>query len=716
MQHGYFVAEVFILTTVLALKLADTKLAEGILDTDSPFHATPIRWVLKPYHPDTLGSQAIPPRYARFSNHTTTIHWVLKPYHSDMLGSQTLSLRYAGFSNHTTPIRWGYGTQDILLYYDTPGQWDSVYKRGKTCSQQMSVLSIDSNQVVSLNSSRSLTSTFSGCRLISYSGDTWYNCAGTRKFKSSRERWWYIAVARCGPPKDQVTGLYLEYRIHMTNGDNLFHEEFSVDEFYILPIDIVFLCLYLIICTLSVIFATKLKRRQLLHTTYKLYLVAVFIWTAHLVVMVAAWARYGHTGVEIAKVEVTGRILQRASTTVLVLMLILLGKGFTIARGRLPGATVVKLCVFILFYALAIVALFIWEGKFFDAGKVLYYYESPPGYGLLATHLIGWIWFLQSTIFTLKHAQKKANFYIPFFTFYTVWFWAGPLVILIAMFSMAKWSRQKTVNGVEQFITFLGHCFFLILTRPNAANSNFPYHIRTSQISTYMAGSSRESGNPYVTDSSFELFEKVKTDNSGGNKTGSKLSATETDVTLSTGPSPLYPALFQRTPMATVSSTNFLRPETGDVNRDKSTNPNLRTSGNSNSNISVNNTTNDITNTIHTPNNNNNNNNNNSINANHLFSQSISVMTRRGETSTNPLPSVGEARALPPHLDKTDPAVMTLSEHPLSPSGATAWQPRGKLQLPPLRNPHNFTRNSTSGFSDGEPPSALDYNIFQAKQ
>jgi len=40
----------------------------------------------------------------------------------------------------------------------------------------------------------------------------------------------------------------------------------------------------------------------------------------------------------------------------------------------------------------------------------------------------------------------------------------------------------QVVTSVEHFIVFLGHSVFLILTRPNAHNKNFPYHVRTTQI------------------------------------------------------------------------------------------------------------------------------------------------------------------------------------------------------------------------------------------
>lgn len=41
-------------------------------------------------------------------------------------------------------------------------------------------------------------------------------------------------------------------------------------------------------------------------------------------------------------------------------------------------------------------------------------------------------------------------------------FWAGPIVIIVAMTSVALWTREKTVTGVENFVAFVGHVFFLV--------------------------------------------------------------------------------------------------------------------------------------------------------------------------------------------------------------------------------------------------------------
>ena len=57
----------------------------------------------------------------------------------------------------------------------------------------------------------------------------------------------------------------------------------------------------------------------------------------------------------------------------------------------------------------------------FDPGLVLYIYEGPAGYGLIAMRLIGWAWFCYAIFFTLKHYPEKSSFYYPYFLFYTAW-------------------------------------------------------------------------------------------------------------------------------------------------------------------------------------------------------------------------------------------------------------------------------------------------------
>lgn len=293
----------------------------------------------------------------------------------------------------------------------------------------------------------------------------------------------------------------------MTNAkdDDILRHEFSADEFYILPIDISFTIMYILVLGVSVLFAYLLRQRQLFHTTYKMYMVSIGLWTFSLLLYSIAYGKYANTGYKEHGTEYAARAFGTMSYLTFILMLILMAKGYTITRGKLTSASTIKISVFFTLYFVTFAVLFIYESLVFDPGEVLYLYESPPGYGLITMRLLGWAWFCYSVFFTLKHYKSKSMFYYPFFIFYTVWFWSGPIVTIIAMTIMDLWVREKTVVGVENLVAFCGHIFFLILTRPQAANKNFPYHVRTSQIGSLMGTGDSEldsfSSHPYAEDS-----------------------------------------------------------------------------------------------------------------------------------------------------------------------------------------------------------------------
>ncbi|XP_035675008.1 transmembrane protein 145-like isoform X1 [Branchiostoma floridae] len=368
------------------------------------------------------------------------------------------------------------GCQNILLYYDEDDQWPAVYPHPeKNCSSKEAVLNVNNNQVLNLTTQY----VWSGCEpVVSDDDSNTMTCGGGRSFQSVRERWWYIAVSNC----EGFHGLNIQYEMTLTNGNSYWTQHFSADEFHILETDITFLVLFAGILALSIWVATILKSRQLFHTSYKMYMSAVGFHVFSLFLLCLHYGQYGNDGVGLPAAQLLGRIFQSVSSLVFLLMLILLGKGYTVTRGRLSHSGSVKISVFMTLYTLAYAILFIYEREFFDAGLVLYLYESPAGYGLIGLQLLSWLWFCYAIFFTLKHYPEKSLFYVPYFFFYTLWFLAGPIMVLIAAFVISKWAREKIVNGLEQSLAFCAYTFFLILTRPGAANKNFPFHVRTSQI------------------------------------------------------------------------------------------------------------------------------------------------------------------------------------------------------------------------------------------
>ncbi|XP_048355412.1 transmembrane protein 145 isoform X2 [Sphaerodactylus townsendi] len=360
--------------------------------------------------------------------------------------------------------------ENILLYFDDPSQWPAVYKKGnKDCLMKESVIHPENNQVINLTTQYA----WSGCQLVTESSVRYLSCASGRSFRSVRERWWYVALSKCGGD-----GLELEYEMILTNGKSFWTRHFSADEFGILETDITFLLIFILILVISCYFGFLLKGRQLLHTTYKMFMTAAGVEVLSLMFFCIYWGQYASDGIGNSSLKILAKLLFSVSFLIFLLMLILLGKGFTVTSHT--GS--IKLSVYMTLYTITHVVLFIYEAEFFDQAQVLYTYESPAGYGLIALQFVAYIWFCYAILITLKQFPEKQPFYVPFFAAYTLWFFAVPVTALIANFGIPKWAREKIVNGIQLGIHLYAHAVFLIMTRPSAANKNFPYHVRTSQI------------------------------------------------------------------------------------------------------------------------------------------------------------------------------------------------------------------------------------------
>ncbi|KAI4455348.1 intimal thickness receptor-related [Holotrichia oblita] len=254
-----------------------------------------------------------------------------------------------------------------------------------------------------------------------------------------------------------MDGIHIKYRILMTNGlpGDYWHEHFSADEFYILPVLTAFSVAYSFLILGIVVCSIELKSRQLLHATYKLFVVSVFIQFFGVILHSMAYLKYAVNGVGAPSLKMLGAMCMGCSETCFLLLLLLLAKGYTITRGKLSLTASVKLTIFMCLYSITYIALFIYEAKVFDPGEVLYLYESPAGYGLIVLRIFAWCIFIYSTVFTLKKYPEK------------------------------------------------------LLTMPSVANKNFPYHVRTTQIGVMeVAGTS---GSSTIEQFSHHVYEPTRT-------------------------------------------------------------------------------------------------------------------------------------------------------------------------------------------------------------
>uniref|UniRef100_A0A182PW69 Uncharacterized protein n=1 Tax=Anopheles epiroticus TaxID=199890 RepID=A0A182PW69_9DIPT len=305
------------------------------------------------------------------------------------------------------------------------------------------------------------------------------SCSNFGSFTSSRERWWYIAIANCdGTGK----GLDVKYRFRMTNGPpgDFWHEHFSADEMYIPPILLAESIAYSMLLLAVFICAVELKARHLYHCTYRLFTLSVLLQWFGILLLSVTWTKYAVSG--IGPFPNFGGIFTSASEITFLLLLLLMAKGYTITRARLKTCSTVKITIFINLYVVVYVSLYIYQAEAFDPGEVLNLYESPAGFGLAGLRCAGWVFFMYACAATIRKFAEKTPFYYPFTMLGSLWILSGPVLTLLGVSVLDPWVRESVMHGALGMVAFAGHLAFLWLTWPSRANRSFPYHVRTNHV------------------------------------------------------------------------------------------------------------------------------------------------------------------------------------------------------------------------------------------
>ncbi|CAD5215926.1 unnamed protein product [Bursaphelenchus okinawaensis] len=373
-----------------------------------------------------------------------------------------------------------YELQSVYLYFDTEEQWHSAYDPQKTCKEKEDLIDPTNNQIIHLTSDAPSFEQ-SVCTKVNVSGEEWYQCTGNRSFYSQRPRWWYLALGNC----DSTEGLYLEYSILMTNAKitNRWFYHFSFDEFYALPLSITFMVLELIILILSITFTYMLKARNMLHPTYKLFMHSLIFDLSCTISLWLHYDRYADDGKGFPLLKLIGLMFRQISVVVFVTLLLLLAKGYTITRRVISTSSVFNLLFFTLSFFFCHVTMLIWEILMFDPAKVTYMSESLPAYLLALLRIIAWMWYIRSSVVTVRKYPLKKMFYMSLGFLISFYFWSAPVTLVIANFVLDNWVREEVMLAVESSVVIYGFCTFLVLTNPMPSNKNFPYHVRTNQIS-----------------------------------------------------------------------------------------------------------------------------------------------------------------------------------------------------------------------------------------
>jgi hypothetical protein len=80
----------------------------------------------------------------------------------------------------------------------------------QTCLEKESYLNVTANQVINLTAAEAVRH-LSGCVFHNSTQNKkdWLGCHNSRKFRSARERWWFLAISNCNATKVIVVSCFV---------------------------------------------------------------------------------------------------------------------------------------------------------------------------------------------------------------------------------------------------------------------------------------------------------------------------------------------------------------------------------------------------------------------------------------------------------------------------------------------------------------------------
>ncbi|KAH8051279.1 Rab-like small GTPase [Aureococcus anophagefferens] len=130
----------------------------------------------------------------------------------------------------------------------------------------------------------------------------------------------------------------------------------------------------------------------------------------------------------------TARFLWHGADLLLVLLVVLLAKGWTIVRRKLSANGRVRVALYVTVLTWTTVSLELWRLHVFNPATSAYHYESPPGFVLVSLRALVCVWFWYARVHDEKHYKNKLGFYQKFNAFFTLWLVAKPVSIVVAAF------------------------------------------------------------------------------------------------------------------------------------------------------------------------------------------------------------------------------------------------------------------------------------------
>ena len=304
----------------------------------------------------------------------------------------------------------------------------------------------------------------------------------TTFYVGDRARFFFLAGANCyrDCANENCDGpMDITYKITFTNGYEWNNKHFSADEIGVVDTMWTFITLQFGLFCFFTYVRWQLRKVSKYHHTVKMLGASIVLALLAHIAFTLHYFWYAQDGIGHPTFMFIGRLIQGASETVFLLVLIMLAKGWTICCRKISARGRVKIAVFGTVYSCVWIAVPVGYYFYSDKASTLHIYQSIWGYFLCALRGFGLLWFWYSSYVTLKKFNAKVHFYRKFIAAFTLWFVGLPITVGVAT-ALDPWVRFLVVNALDYSFLYLFQLVLLLMYNPSTMfNKSFPFHATT---------------------------------------------------------------------------------------------------------------------------------------------------------------------------------------------------------------------------------------------
>jgi hypothetical protein len=289
--------------------------------------------------------------------------------------------------------------------------------------------------------------------------------------QKKRPHYWFLTVSHCDG--DSSLPLDVNFDVSFINSGNRWDKQFSYDEQGLFVITLAFLLLFL--CLLGCHFrglSIWWEAEKYIHPILKLLTASMCLEAASLFLEFFHLCSFAYNGVGFPSLNSLSKLTDVLSQLLLIAIVILIAKGWTISRVDLEHANFIIAVLGGL--SGAYLLLFFYDLYYRNPASTVYIYDSYPGYLILIIRLATFAWFLTllRTTIEFEFDDVKRAFFVQFRWLLGCWFLYLPCVVIISVF-LDAWVRRKTVESLYQGMNFLVFSVMATLLWPTRSSKYF---------------------------------------------------------------------------------------------------------------------------------------------------------------------------------------------------------------------------------------------------